>query len=144
MGVAIQEVSEALQKLEAQRRALETQCGRAWVERDQCLAAYHSALRGIVQALDDCESASASPPMAALARQLGDVLKEHGVQPLVTREADAFDPRLHTCEEAVAGDARHPPGTVARVIQKGYVQLRADGGSVVIRPAKVQAARASS
>jgi molecular chaperone GrpE len=70
-------------------------------------------------------------------RELMGVLAKHGVEP-IEAEGQPFDPNLH---EAMAQEESDevPPGTVVRVLQKGYA-LR----DRLLRPTRVMVSRRSS
>jgi molecular chaperone GrpE len=67
-------------------------------------------------------------------RELLSVLEKHGVKKL-DPVGQKFDPNLHQAMYEVA-DSDAPPGTVAQVIQAGYVI-----GDRVLRPALVAVAK---
>jgi molecular chaperone GrpE len=68
-------------------------------------------------------------------RELHKVLEKHGVRKFEPK-GEKFDPNLHQAMYEIA-DASLPPGTVAQVIQAGYMI-----GERVLRPALVAVAKA--
>lgn len=69
-------------------------------------------------------------------RELDKVLDKHGVKKF-SPEGEKFDPNFHQAMYEIP-DSRVPPGTVAEVIQAGYMI-----GDRVLRPAMVAVAKAA-
>lgn len=63
--------------------------------------------------------------------QLLDILRKRGLEEIVVAEGEEFNPEKH--ESVGEIESKHPAGTVAEVVQKGYT-LRVK----VIRPARVR------
>lgn len=80
------------------------------------------------------EAASRERGMLLVHSQFMDVLKKRGVGPLEVKKGDQFDPEKHESVGEIESDA--PEGTVADVVQRGYVF-----GERVARPARVRLAR---
>jgi len=70
--------------------------------------------------------------------QLRSVLDDCGVEE-TGKEGEVFDPAFHTSVEIVETDMRERDGTIAAVLQKGYVRR-----GYVLRPARVKVWRASA
>ena len=68
-------------------------------------------------------------------RELAKVLEKHGVK-MFTPQGEKFDPNVHQAMYEIA-DGSSPPGTVAQVIQAGFMI-----GDRVLRPALVAVAKA--
>jgi molecular chaperone GrpE len=68
-------------------------------------------------------------------RELAKVLEKHGVK-MFTPQGEKFDPNVHQAMYEIA-DGSAPPGTVAQVIQAGFMI-----GDRVLRPALVAVAKA--
>ena len=68
-------------------------------------------------------------------RELAKVLEKHGVRKFEPREREKFDPNLHQAMYEVA-DPALPAGTVAQVVQAGYMI-----GDRMLRPALVAVAK---
>jgi molecular chaperone GrpE len=68
-------------------------------------------------------------------RELAKVLEKHGVK-MFTPQGEKFDPNIHQAMYEIA-DGSAPPGTVAQVIQAGFMI-----GDRVLRPALVAVAKA--
>src|ERR1044071_5407112 len=68
-------------------------------------------------------------------RELAKVLEKHGVK-MFTPQGEKFDPNVHQAMYEIA-DGSAPPGTVAQVIQAGFMI-----GERVLRPALVAVAKA--
>ena len=66
--------------------------------------------------------------------QFEDVLRKRGIEEIHVKPGDAFDPARH--ESIGEIEAEHPPGTIADVVQKGFVFREK-----VMRPARVRLAR---
>jgi molecular chaperone GrpE len=107
------------------------------------------ALAGVLPALDSFERAFATLPpslrhftwidgMGLVHLQLHSALQAAGIQPINVEPGSAYDPRRQQAiGEMETGD--YAPGAVAVVVQRGY-----ERGGMVLRPALVQLARASS
>ncbi len=66
--------------------------------------------------------------------QLADSLKKHGLQPILVKPGDKFDPRLHEAIGAVKGSGQSP-GTIVEEVEAGYLLQ-----DKVLRAAKVRIA----
>jgi molecular chaperone GrpE len=73
--------------------------------------------------------------VAATEAALLDALKRHGIRRIEPAEGEAFDPHVHQAMMEVP-DSGQPPGTVARLLQPGYVHHHR-----LLRPALVGVAR---
>jgi len=67
--------------------------------------------------------------------QFEDVLRKRGIEEITVGAGDPFDPAKH--ESVGELKSEHPPGTIADVVQKGYVFRER-----VMRPARVRLAKA--
>lgn len=67
--------------------------------------------------------------------QFEDVLRKRGIGEIIVKAGDPFDPAKH--ESVGEMKAEHPPGTIADVVQKGYVFREK-----VVRPVRVRLAKA--
>ena len=67
--------------------------------------------------------------------QFEDVLRKRGVEEIRVKAGDLFDPAKH--ESIGEIDSEHPPGSIADVVQKGYMFRER-----VMRPARVRLAKA--
>lgn len=65
-------------------------------------------------------------------KMLHDALNQQGVEEIIPKVGDEFNPRYHECIEKVEGGSSH---TIAEIISKGYKI----GKDFIIRPAKVKA-----
>ena len=98
---------------------------------DRALAALDAELRetanaGVKALLDGVELTE---------RELHKVLEKHGVKKFEPRKGDKFDPNLHQAMYEVP-DPAQPAGTVAQVVQAGYMI-----GDRMLRPALVGVAK---
>lgn len=66
--------------------------------------------------------------------QFEDVLRKRGIEEIIVKAGDPFDPAKH--ESVGETKSEHPPGTIADVVQKGYVFRER-----VMRPARVRLAK---
>jgi molecular chaperone GrpE len=71
-------------------------------------------------------------------RELSKVLEKHGVRKFEPQQREKFDPNLHQAMYEVQ-DPTLPPGTVAQVVQAGYMI-----GDRMLRPALVAVAKGGS
>ena len=67
--------------------------------------------------------------------QFEDVLRKRGIGEIAVGAGDPFDPAKH--ESVGETKSEHPPGTIADVVQKGYMYRER-----VMRPARVRLAKA--
>jgi molecular chaperone GrpE len=106
---------------------------------DVRLAGVEEIIRDLLPVLDNFEralqhaeddSGAFLQGVEMIAKQLWDTLERRGVEE-VNPVGRPFDPELHEAVQRVE-DGRHPPGTVAWVMLKGYLM-----GERLIRPAMV-------
>jgi molecular chaperone GrpE len=76
--------------------------------------------------------------VAATERALLDALGKHGIRRIVPEPGEPFDPRYHQAMLEIE-NSPHPAGTVAQVLQPGYVQHER-----LLRPALVGVAAGPS
>jgi molecular chaperone GrpE len=95
-----------------------------------------------LQALDAELRETANPGVKALLdgvelteRELGKVLEKHGVKKFEPKKGEKFDPNLHQAMFELP-DPSQPAGTVAQVVQPGYMI-----GERMLRPASVGVAK---
>lgn len=99
------------------------------------------ALRDLLPVADNLERALAAPGevddlrrgVEMIARQLEDVLRRHGVEPIAALGAP-FDPQLHEAVAREEGDDVEVP-TVIEELQRGYLY-----GNALLRPSLVRVA----
>jgi molecular chaperone GrpE len=98
-----------------------------------------TALDNLGRAVDAAKQSGEQSPLVAgvLATQLqiGDVLKRHGITPIVAHE-QPFDPNVHQAIQTVPASDTAAPNTVAAVVQQGFMIH-----DRVLRPAMVVVAQ---
>jgi molecular chaperone GrpE len=92
-------------------------------------------LRAEVREKDDSGVKALLDGVELTERELTKVLEKHGVRKFEPREREKFDPNLHQAMYEVA-DPSLPAGTIAQVVQAGYMI-----GDRMLRPALVAVAK---
>ncbi|MCP6719870.1 MAG: nucleotide exchange factor GrpE [Patescibacteria group bacterium] len=69
--------------------------------------------------------------MSLIKNQLEGILKKYGLEKIIVRPGDSFDPNYHEAVSEIESDKQ--AGTVAEEVEGGYIL-----GSKVIRPARVK------
>lgn len=126
-----------LRMMEEVLAEVDGQLGQAWREREKVLDDYYAMVRGLLQVLDHCETISETiPSLQPIQTGLENILRSQRVEPIRVVEGDAFCAETHCCEETEPSDGQ-APGTILRVLDRGYQQQFADGSTVIIRPTLV-------
>lgn len=98
-----------------------------------------AALDNLSRAVDVAKQSGEQNPLiagvVATQLQLGDVLKRHGITPIVAQGAP-FDPNVHQAIQTAPAKDGQEPNTVAMVVQSGYMIH-----DRVLRPAMVVVAQ---
>ena len=117
--------------------SVERQLGQAWGERESLIADYYALLRSVLAVVEDCRSSSDdSPELQVVRTGLEKTLRQQGIEVIPVAKGDGFQPDTQSCEE-VEPSTDCAAGTVLRILETGYQRQLADGGVVVVRPAKV-------
>lgn len=98
--------------------------------------AFMKDIISILDSFDLAESAHLDDKGLRIIRtQLEDLLRKRGLEPIVTKTGDAFDPARHEALVAVDSpeDVSQPPNTIAEELEKGYTLHKK-----VIRPTRVK------
>ncbi len=86
-------------------------------------------IREILPVLDSLNLAKEVP----IKRQLEDILRKNGVEEIVVKIGDQFDPKFHEAIVEVEDDLTLKSGQVAEEVEKGYTLH-----GKLIRPAKIK------
>lgn len=96
-------------------------------------------IKDLISILDSFDLAENAHPdnkgMRIIRTQLEELLRKRGLEPIVIKTGDPFDPSRHEALLAIEnpGTASRPPNTIAEELEKGYTLYRK-----VIRPARVK------
>ena len=95
-------------------------------------------IRDILPVLDSLNLASAAEAsreggLSSIKRQLEDILRKNGVEEIVVKIGDQFDPKFHEAIVEVEDDLTLKSGQVAEEVEKGYTLH-----GKLIRPAKIK------
>jgi len=100
-----------------------------------------SLLQEIIPVLDSFDSALGSRVSDEITRgvvlirsQLEEVLRRYGLESFKTEAGEPFDPARHESISEI--ESVHPPGTIAQILQRGYMLH-----NKVLRPARVRIAK---
>ncbi len=144
MAAAVEQQRDTLCCVEDGLRGIEDQVALVWREREALTQDYYAVLRGVLGVLDDCLALGADPAGLPLVRMaLERILQEQSLEPIPAAVGERFQSDTQCCEQTAASTVV-PPGTVLQVLAVGYRRRRADGTTVVVRPARVVVSRAAS
>jgi molecular chaperone GrpE len=99
---------------------------------------YKSIIKDLLALMDSLELAGATPNpdkgLVAIRGQLWELLKKYGVEKIVVKEGDEFNPEKHEAMAEITSDK--PEGSIVQELSSGYMLH-----GQVIRAAKVDVAK---
>lgn len=96
-------------------------------------------MKDVISILDSFDLAESAHPddkgLRIIRTQLEDMLRKRGLEPIVTKTGEAFDPARHEALLAVESHegVEGPPNTIVEELEKGYILY-----GKIIRPARVK------
>jgi molecular chaperone GrpE (heat shock protein) len=144
LEATVNQFATAFRLLQEQIAVVRKCAGLAWQDREAMQAEYYAAIRDILRVLDDAQLVEAAAPQTQpLCDALRRLVRQQRIEPLGAAEGDPFQSELHECESTVAAP-QHRPGTIVRVLEKGYVRTLNDGSMAIVRPARVIVSQSES